>query len=115
LLSELPSDLLGGTIEVNDKVAHLGLYLVLGGTLAWAGWKGRGRAVSPWILLLLGVAYGALDEVHQRFVPGRDSSLGDLLADSAGVLLGFLAVRAILRAWAKGASVTSNHTSSREA
>jgi len=115
LLSELPSDLVGGAIEINDKVAHLGLYLILGGTRAGAGWRGWGKTFPSWRLLLVGVAYGALDEVHQRFVPGRDPSLGDLLADSAGVLLGFLVFRSILRARATEPSAPSNQTSSREA
>ncbi|MBI4352838.1 MAG: VanZ family protein [Candidatus Omnitrophica bacterium] len=35
-----------------------------------------------------GVLYGAFDEWHQSFVPGRDPSLYDGLADAAGVLAG---------------------------
>jgi VanZ family protein len=90
----------GAWLEVNDKVAHLGLYLVLGGALAWAG--ARLSRVPSWVLVLLGVAYGAADEWHQSFVPGRDPSAGDFLADAAGVLLGFLLFRAYLRARGPG-------------
>ena len=96
LLSELPGSTVGGGIEINDKVVHLGLYAVLGAALAWAGWRWWGAFRLP--LILLGMGYGALDEWHQAFVPGRDPSLGDFLADCAGVLLGFLFLRSYLRA-----------------
>ena len=33
------------------------------------------------------MAVGASDEIFQSFVPGRDSSVYDFLADSGGVLL----------------------------
>lgn len=83
---------------VNDKVAHLCLYLVLGASLAW-GRRRSGRG-SPWILLSLGLLYGALDEWHQGFVPGRTPSLGDLWADAVGLILGwFLARRAMDTIW----------------
>jgi VanZ family protein len=42
------------------------------------------------VLLLIGVGYGALDEWHQSFVPGRELSAGDWVADSTGVMLGLL-------------------------
>ena len=88
LLSELQSGgvgLPGGT----DKLVHGGLYLILGLSLAWG--RGRtGSGVPVVLLLLIGVGYGALDEWHQSFVPGRDVSVGDWVADSAGVILGLL-------------------------
>ena len=83
-------------LPVNDKVAHLGMYLVLGGTLAWGE-----RTVSrklPLLLLTLGTAYGALDEWHQSFVPGRDPSGWDFLADAIGVILGFFLLRLYFQA-----------------
>ncbi len=88
LLSELQGTDVGLPAGA-DKLVHGGLYLILGLSLAWGKW--RTRSVVPVILLLLiGVGYGALDEWHQSFVPGRDVSVGDWVADSAGVMLGLL-------------------------
>ena len=72
-----------------DKLIHGGLFLILGLFLAWG--KGRsGSSVSGLLFFLIGVGYGALDEWHQCFVPGRDASVGDWVADSAGVMLGLV-------------------------
>ena len=88
LLSELQ-----GTDDIlpagSDKLVHGGLYLILGLSLAW-GRRRTGFSVPGLLLMLIGVGYGALDEWHQSFVPGRHSSVGDWVADSAGVMLGFL-------------------------
>ncbi len=72
----------------SDKVAHLALYAVLGLALA----RGRLRAPSSpphLVLVLLGVALGVLDELHQSYVPGRDASGWDALADTLGVVAGY--------------------------
>ena len=72
-----------------DKLVHWGLFLILGLFLAWG--KGRNGSSVSWLLFfLIGVGYGALDEWHQGFVPGRDASVGDWVADSAGVMLGLV-------------------------
>lgn len=42
-------------------------------------------------VFLIGALYGLSDEWHQRFVQGRDSSVGDAIADSAGTALGIIA------------------------
>jgi len=47
--------------------------------------------------LFLGAAVGALDELHQSFVPGRHSCIEDVAADVVGVAIGlalYLAVKA---------------------
>ncbi|KPL01056.1 MAG: hypothetical protein AMJ91_01815 [candidate division Zixibacteria bacterium SM23_73_3] len=36
---------------------------------------------------LIGIAYAASDELHQRFVPGRSCEFFDFLADSLGVIV----------------------------
>ena len=95
LLSEVSPDVAGGGLEINDKVMHLGLYSILGAALAWAGW--RSKRVPVFVLILVGMAYGASDEWHQGFVPGRYPSWGDLLADCVGVILGFLVLLSLLR------------------
>ena len=90
-----------------DKLAHAGLYAVLAATLAW----GHSKSAAPppvWVLVVLGVVYGASDEWHQSFVAGRDPSLGDWTADIVGVLLGYWVTSVILRrrALQKGARRT---------
>jgi VanZ family protein len=65
-----------------DKVAHFGAYAVLGACLAFA----VHRSTLPLALaVFLGVAYGASDEIHQMFVPGRSPDVFDWVADAAGV------------------------------
>ena len=88
LLSELQER--GGFVpDGADKLVHGGLYLILGLSLA-LGKRRTGSGVPGLLLLLMGVGYGALDEWHQSFVPGRHSSMGDWVADSAGVMLGLV-------------------------
>lgn len=38
------------------------------------------------IVLTVGAAYGALDEIHQSFVRGREAELFDFLADTTGIV-----------------------------
>lgn len=61
-----------------DKVVHAGIYAVLAGL--WT------LALGPrWALCwLLATGFGAVDEVHQGFVPGRSRDVLDLLADGVG-------------------------------
>ena len=90
--SSLPGETL---FPFGDKVAHFCMFAVLGVTLAWGGrnWRRR-RALGA--LVLIGVAFAATDEWHQAFVPARDPSYGDFVADVLGVLLGFIAARLFL-------------------
>lgn len=79
--TSLPVDLVSGT----DKIAHFAAYAVLGLLLAYgAGVLGR----SPLVAVALGWLYGALDEFHQSFVPGRAAEFGDWVADAFGTLAG---------------------------
>ena len=48
-----------------------------------AQWRRR-HAVAA---LLIALLYGIVDEVHQRWVPGRTSSIADVLSDGAGAML----------------------------
>ena len=70
-----------------DKVAHFGVYTILG--ILWA----RAYGVTPLgrtpvhlaMAAILSVALYALsDEWHQSFVPARTAELADWIADAAG-------------------------------
>ncbi|HEX5521149.1 MAG TPA: VanZ family protein [Longimicrobiaceae bacterium] len=87
----LPIDLHSGS----DKLAHFGAYLILGLALGFARVR---TGASFYIVLALGVLYGASDEFHQSFVPGRSADVADWIADSLGVLSGLLLHHAWSRA-----------------
>ena len=82
-VSHLP-DLPSG---VSDKMAHFSEYAVLGLLLARALAGPRWLSITlPYVAgaLILAALYGASDEFHQWFVPGRDADLRDLAADALG-------------------------------
>jgi VanZ family protein len=60
-----------------DKVVHGGTYAGLAATFLFAGLRPAWAGVAASV-------YGATDELHQRFVQGRDCSVGDWAADTAG-------------------------------
>ena len=78
-----------------DKVMHLGAYFLMAILSVRAFAKGLLEPAGPGVLasgVALAVVYGASDEWHQSFVPGRDASLWDLGADAAGALLAGVAL-----------------------
>ena len=89
----LPSFLLK---DVSDKVLHAVEYAVLGGLCYRAfRWGVNGPVASYALLVAIVTAslYGVTDEVHQFFVPFRESSWLDWLADTAGATVGALSWR----------------------
>ena len=70
-----------------DKLLHALVYALLA-ILFRRALRLRGPARlaewTPWVALLLTSAYGASDETHQWFVPGRQAEVLDWVADSAG-------------------------------
>ena len=73
-----------------DKVFHLLEYIPFGFLLtrALTGTKEGRVSVFFILVVLLTFGYGLSDEFHQSFVPGRESTLGDALADTIGGTLG---------------------------
>jgi VanZ family protein len=68
-----------------DKLQHSAAYAVGGLLIARALGRG-GRAAL--LASVLGILYGASDEVHQLFVRNRHASPIDWIADTLGVLAG---------------------------
>jgi VanZ family protein len=75
----------------SDNVLHALEYAVLG-ALCYRAVRGSGseswRRLAIPTAILLASLYGASDEVHQAFVPFRDSNWLDWLADTIGAALG---------------------------
>lgn len=75
--------------DVIRKIAHFVEYFVLS-VLVFRGFRAEGRGWrfdwSFWTVALV-VAYSALDEVHQRFVPSRTGSVKDVLIDATGATI----------------------------
>ncbi len=75
----------------SDKVAHMVEYSVLGFLWAraaratWSTWTWRAVLIST--IIFTGM-YGAGDELHQSYVPGRFSAVSDVVADLCGGTLG---------------------------
>ena len=75
-----------------SAIAHAVEYGVLGVLAYRLLWTYRVKPI-PYLwggVLLLSIGYGATDELHQSFVPGRDPSWIDLGFDSLGAVLGLL-------------------------
>ena len=76
-----------------DKIQHMGAYVVFGLLLLRATAL---TGLKPYVRsFIIGALYGASDEFHQSFVPGRDMSGLDWLADVAGLAIALLAVAVI--------------------
>ena len=83
-----------------DKFYHVLEYGGLGVLLVRAF---RATTLTAWPLLAtllalsLGTIIGASDEIFQAFVPGRESSIFDVLADVSGLLLAQLVFLLVVR------------------
>ena len=69
-----------GITKIDDKFAHFAVYGLLG-TLVCR--MGNGWRAAAWSFLIV-AAYGASDEWHQSFVPGRSTEFEDWIADTVG-------------------------------
>ncbi len=71
----------------SDYVLHFLAYLIFGVTLTW-GITARFREAftirRTVMVLVLAFLYAASDEFHQSFIPGRQASIRDFVADAAG-------------------------------
>lgn len=73
-----------------DKVLHCLVYAVLGLAFLFAlppQWRHRQPILAGGAAVFFCLLYGATDEFHQSFIPGRFASGADLVADTGGGLL----------------------------
>ncbi len=86
-----------------DILFKKGCHALAYGVLAWLylrAVRGDGSATDGMRLLCLAlaVAYGATDELHQAFVPGRHPRVMDVLVDGVGATLALAMERRRARA-----------------
>ena len=96
-LSLMPQEFLPSGINIWDKLSHSIAFAALALSAA-LGWPEKGFVRSVLIPLLL---FGVLVEVIQYFVPGREFSLLDMLADAVGIFIVWIGVTALRSVSAK--------------
>ena len=72
----------------SDKVAHMLVYAPLGFLMVYALSRSTSSAKLIFFGAFLAFLYGLTDEIHQYFVPGRDASALDAMADGTGAMIG---------------------------
>lgn len=75
--------------EYFDKVEHFILFFVFGILLRLTASHSRYPSIrenAMLVTLMVGIGYGALDEVHQMLVAYRCASVDDFIADAAGII-----------------------------
>lgn len=105
-LAQMASVAFGQQVDVSP-IGHFTEYLLLGAALENAlsltanRMAKQGCAPSAWKLVVLTTAlssvYGASDEFHQIFTPGRSCDPADWFVDTIAALIGSLIVALLLR------------------
>ena len=87
LVSNIPAPSLPSSLIGKDKILHFGVYFVLGFLTNRSMQQIEKLKSKSYLFTFFIVSiFGALDEVHQSFVPFRSPEFADWLADSFGVL-----------------------------
>lgn len=79
-------------VVIWDKMVHLFEYAILAMLMfrAWLGftrWSSDKMGKAILIIIIFTSLYGASDELHQKFVPGRSAEFNDWLMDTLGAIL----------------------------
>jgi VanZ family protein len=89
--SSHPSPEIVPTFEFSDKLLHFAAYAIMG-VLFYRAFQTLSLRNNIQLLVLLSMVcasvYGISDEIHQAFVPYRNGSLSDVIADVLGAVCG---------------------------
>jgi len=84
------------SVGFNDKINHFLAYFILAVlvnlTLIYQRKSRFLFQKAPIVTIIIGLLYGAFDELHQIFVPGRFAETLDWMADGLGTIVGVLVV-----------------------
>jgi len=93
-VERLPS--IGFTDKINHFVAYFILAVLLNLTLIYQRKSQLLFEKAPIATIVICLFYGALDEVHQLFVPGRSAEILDWVADALGTTAAVLLIYFLL-------------------
>jgi len=89
------------SVAVGDKIKHFGAFfglsVLLNLTLLYQSKVLLFKKYFLVAALIISSFYGLLDEIHQSFVPGRNSEFLDWVADSLGAAAGVFIVYYLLK------------------
>ena len=74
-----------------DKLLHVIEYFFLG-ILGYRAYEDSYKYITI-VISTFGIVFGCIDEIWQLFIPGRNSSYYDVIADGIGVILGVITIR----------------------
>jgi VanZ family protein len=102
-ISHIPGDDIASTPFLGaDKLFHFSAYFILGFLLQFRGYiysriyKKTYGSLLLWPAFAVGALHGILDEIHQIYVPMRDFSCWDMLANVLGLLAGIYVAKKVL-------------------
>jgi len=87
-----------------DKAEHFILFFAFGILLRLTASHSRYPSIrdnAMLVTLMVGIGYGALDEVHQMLVPHRFASVDDFIADAAGIIAAQIFIVLVMWAYTK--------------
>ena len=90
MATSTPSEFVPQKASAFDKVAHFGMYAVFAWLLARHGFGVAGRWLAAVLAIIVASGFGAVDEWHQQYIPGRSTEFADWRADSFGAVAGAL-------------------------
>ena len=95
IISHIPGDNVSestGNFPIQDELFHFMEFLVLGYLLQLSLTENFSLTKKEVMFstIIIGFSIACLDEIHQGFVRGRHSSVGDMISDFTGILFSFL-------------------------
>lgn len=87
-VTSIPTGAFPRQVAPYDKYVHFAMYGLFAVLLTRDISQVTGRWRAAIVAVMIAVAFGAADEWHQRFIPGRRSDVGDWRMDSVGAVGG---------------------------
>jgi len=87
-VTSVPGTAVPRQIGPYDKVVHFSIYALFAVFLTRDLEQSVGRWRATIVAVVIAIAFAAVDEWHQGFIPGRSTDIADWRADSLGAATG---------------------------